>query len=102
MERPLNATAPYFDFTAEVISDIRLLFANTTARLLINGRLSEAFEMSTGIRQGDSLSCALYVIAVSAILKFAASCGISGYIAPVPRVVGASPPQHRPGRGPNG
>ena len=50
-------------FPRSIIDLIYSLWADSQGRVLINGRLSEPFQISRGVRQGDPISPILYVIA---------------------------------------
>jgi hypothetical protein len=69
-------------FLPQFVDDLRLLHTDITAQLVINGRLCESFPIQTGVRQGDALSCALYVLAMSPIFELARRQGVVGYAVP--------------------
>ena len=49
-----------FDFPQHLIKTIKHLYQNASTSILINGFLSEPFNVNRGVRQGDGLSCILF------------------------------------------
>jgi hypothetical protein len=66
-------------FADKLVADIEMLHRNTNATLMINGRLQPAFNVQSGIRQGDALSVLLYVVAMMPMFTFVKSRGFVGY-----------------------
>ncbi len=58
-------------FSDDFVEDIELLHKNNTASLILNGKLSKSFEVTSGIRQGCALSVLLYTIALNPLFKMA-------------------------------
>ena len=56
----LFKTLEKFGFHESFIETIQALYRNPTARLKINGDLSEPFILERGVRQGDCISCGLF------------------------------------------
>ena len=46
-----------------------LLYKNLEATAQVNGHLSEAFGIERGVKQGDALSCGLFVLAMDPLLR---------------------------------
>ena len=57
------------NFGRNFIQWIRLLYEGATSRVVVNGTLSEAFELGRGVRQGDPLSMLLYVLTLEPLLE---------------------------------
>jgi hypothetical protein len=66
-------------FSNAFVDDITLLHTNTTAQLLINGRLSCPFNVTSGITQGNCLSVLLYIIGTTSIFELARQKGVIGF-----------------------
>ena len=48
---------------------MRVLYANLTATVQVNGFLSKEFQIRNGVKQGDALSCGLFVLAIDPLLR---------------------------------
>jgi len=53
----------------EIVRTIKNLNTNTTTRILVNNSLTQEVPISTGIRQGDSLSSVLFNLIMNEIIK---------------------------------
>lgn len=72
-----------YGFPSEYISCLRLAYSNVTARLLVNGRLSERFTVTRGIRQGFPWSPSLFALCLDPLLRRVAACpSIHGFPLP--------------------
>jgi hypothetical protein len=60
-------------------ADMSMLLHNRYVRFVINGRLSERLRTTTGLPQGDALSCTLYILMVSVLPQLARNKGVVGY-----------------------
>ena len=58
----LMMTLRHFGFGEKFIKWIRIIYKHPKSAILTNGYLSNYFELSRGIRQGDALSALLYII----------------------------------------
>ena len=58
-----------YSFPTSFINKVNLLHTNLKAVVQINGHLSEAFKIERGVKQGDALSCALFIIAIDPLLR---------------------------------
>ena len=58
----LFSTLKYFNFGDKFLGWLKTLYKNSKSSILTNGYQSEYFEITRGIRQGDSLSALLYII----------------------------------------
>ena len=57
------------NFGPNFISWVNLLYEGATSKFVVNGILSEAFELGRGVRQGDPLSMILYVLSLEPLLE---------------------------------
>ena len=57
------------NFGRNFIKWINLLYEGATAKVVVNGTTSESFELGRGVRQGDPLSMALYVLTLEPLLE---------------------------------
>ena len=57
------------NFGQNFISWVNLLYEGATSKVVVNGTLSEAFELGRGVRQGDPLSMILYVLSLEPLLE---------------------------------
>ena len=48
---------------------IKILYAESTVQVNVNGVLTEAFKIERGVKQGCPLSAALYILAINPLLK---------------------------------
>ena len=60
----------HMGFPDKLVQAIETLCKHTTSQLLINGFLSEDFEISNGIPQGCPLSCILFVIVMEPLARY--------------------------------
>ena len=58
-----------YGFGPIFIGYFRTLYTNITARILINGYLSDPLSILRGVKQGDALSCALFIICIDPLLR---------------------------------
>uniref|UniRef100_A0A6Q2XJZ7 Reverse transcriptase domain-containing protein n=1 Tax=Esox lucius TaxID=8010 RepID=A0A6Q2XJZ7_ESOLU len=56
-------------FPDEFINMVKLLYIKSTVQVNVNGELTESFNVERGVKQGCPLSAALYVLAMSQLLK---------------------------------
>ena len=47
----------------------KTLYRNITARILIKGFASESIKIERGVKQGDALSCAIFIICIDPLLR---------------------------------
>ncbi len=59
-----------FDLGDYFINWIKIMYSGMKSAIVTNGFVSEYFEISRGIRQGDSLSALLYVIQVEPLAEY--------------------------------
>lgn len=53
-----------FNMPENLITTVQSLYHNTQTQIMVNGTLSEPFQVDRGIRQGDPMSCLLFNIAI--------------------------------------
>jgi len=58
-----------FNFPESFIKTIQHLYENAVTTVMINGELSEPFQILRGVRQGDALSCLLFDIAIEPLAE---------------------------------
>ena len=68
-----------FGFNQNFLTDIVFLLQNMTGRVVLNGRLTDAFPLDAGLIQGDALSCSLYILCVSPLRALAERRGALGF-----------------------
>ena len=57
----IEKTLRAYGFGNEFIKVFRLLYRDLTARILVNGYMSNAINIERGVKQGDALSCAIRI-----------------------------------------
>ncbi len=65
IERTLKA----YGFGAYFILTFKTLYNNLKARILVNGFMSETLKIETGVKQGDALSCAIFIICIDPLIR---------------------------------
>jgi hypothetical protein len=65
----IKETLRAYGFGENFIRTFDILYKEITARILVNGFLSEAIKIGRGVKQGDSLSCALFIICIDPLLR---------------------------------
>ena len=65
----IEETLLAYGFGAGFIKIFKTLYRNITARILINGFASESIRIERGVKQGDALSCALFIICIDPLLR---------------------------------
>jgi hypothetical protein len=58
-----------YGFGEDFINIFKLLYRNITARILVNGFQSESLKIERGVKQGDALSCAIFIICIDPLLR---------------------------------
>ena len=61
-----------------IVKAIRVLYDNSSSRVFINGQVSEPFDITTGVLQGDVLAPFLFIIVIDYVSKL--SAGGYGYV----------------------
>jgi exonuclease III len=65
----IEETLRIYGFGEGFIGVFKLLYSNITARILVNGFLSESINIERGVKQGDALSCAIFIICIDPLLR---------------------------------
>ena len=72
-----------YHFPAEFIKVFNTLYTNNCASVQVNGHLSSPFKLERGVKQGDALSCGLFVLAMDPLIRnIAANPSIKGLSIP--------------------
>jgi hypothetical protein len=58
-----------YGFPVEYIRWVKIIYTNLRSNVMINGYLSEIIEIERSVKQGDALSCALFVLAIDPLLR---------------------------------
>ena len=58
-----------YQFPREFVQVFNTLYANNQATVQVNGHLSVPFKLGRGVKQGDALSCGLFVLAMDPLLR---------------------------------
>ncbi len=48
---------------------VRVLYHNITSRVIVNGYLSDKFPIQRSVKQGDALSCVLFIMCMETVIK---------------------------------
>ena len=62
----------------EIVEAVRVLYTNSTSRVLVEGEISDPFKITTGVLQGDLLAPFLFIIVIDYVSSL--SAGNYGYI----------------------
>jgi exonuclease III len=65
----IEETLYAYGFGPVFIQMFRTLYRNITARILINGFFSDSIKIERGVKQGDALSCAIFIICIDPLLR---------------------------------
>jgi exonuclease III len=58
-----------YNFPTEFITWVKLIYTKLRANVMVNGFLSDIIEIQRSVKQGDALSCALFIIAIDPLLR---------------------------------
>ena len=58
-----------YEFPQEFIDVFKTLYTGLTSVVQVNGTLTSEFELRRGVKQGDALSCGLFVLAIDPLLR---------------------------------
>jgi len=65
----IEETLEQYGFGPNFLKSFKTLYKDITARILINGWFSEAIRIERGVKQGDALSCASFIICIDPLLR---------------------------------
>jgi hypothetical protein len=65
----IKETLKAYGFGPKFIRIFETLYNKITAKILINGFASEAIKIERGVKQGDALSCAIFIICIDPLLR---------------------------------
>jgi hypothetical protein len=65
----IEVTLRKYGFGEEFINCFKTLYKDLTAKILINGHMSIMIKILKGVKQGDALSCALFIICIDPLLR---------------------------------
>ena len=68
----------HYGITAKIVEAIRVLYDKSTSQVFVEGQLSEPFDITTGVLQGDVLAPFLFIIVIDYVSK--QSEGDFGYV----------------------
>jgi exonuclease III len=68
----------HYGIPQKIVSAIRVLYDDSKSRVYVDGQLSEPFDISTGVLQGDVLAPFLFIIVIDYVSKL--SAGEFGYL----------------------
>ncbi len=58
-----------YNFPIEFIEWVKILYTELRSKVLVNGYTSDYFDINQSVKQGDALSCALFVLCVEPLLR---------------------------------
>jgi len=58
-----------YNFPQEYINWIKLLYTNLESSVLVNGYMTDTFRIEQSVKQGDALSCALFVLSIEPLIR---------------------------------
>ena len=65
----IEETLRIYGFGENFINCFKTLYKDLTAKILINGHVSVMISILKGVKQGDALSCALFIICIDPLLR---------------------------------
>ena len=65
----IKETLKQYGFGEYFIRSFETLYKNITARILVNGFTTESIKIQRGVKQGDALSCAIFIICIDPLLR---------------------------------
>jgi Reverse transcriptase (RNA-dependent DNA polymerase) len=71
-----------FGIPMEFIKTVKSLYQEAETRIMINGELSMSYKVTWGVRQGDTMSCLLFDLAVESLAALLRNSQLKGYEIP--------------------
>ncbi len=65
----IEETLQAYGFGPNLINTFKVLYNKITARILVNGFQSESIRIERGVKQGDALSCAIFIICIDPLIR---------------------------------
>ena len=65
----IEKTLRIYGFGETYIKMFKVLYKDIRARIMVNGHLSDPIEINRGVKQGDALSCAIFIICIDPLLR---------------------------------
>ena len=65
----IKKTLEAYGFGKNFINTFNTLYSNITARILVNGFTTDPIKIERGVKQGDALSCAIFIICIDPVLR---------------------------------
>jgi len=65
----IEETLLAYGFGPKLINTFKVLYNKITARILVNGFQSELINIERGVKQGDALSCAIFIICIDPLIR---------------------------------
>jgi hypothetical protein len=59
----------HYGFGEYFINNFRVLYANLSSTIMINGHKSEKINIRRGVKQGDALSCSLFILCIDPLIR---------------------------------
>jgi len=65
----IERTLKEYGFGEKFILTFKTLYKDLTSRVMVNGFKGEEFKIERGVKQGDALSCAIFIICIDPLLR---------------------------------
>jgi hypothetical protein len=65
----IKETLTAYGFGPAFLKTFEVLYGSITSRILLNGFFSESIKIERGVKQGDALSCAIFIICIDPLLR---------------------------------
>jgi len=65
----IAATLAEYGFNAEFIKIFRILYNDIVTKVIVNGHLTDKIEIGRGVKQGDALSCSLFILLMDKVIR---------------------------------
>ena len=77
----ISETLGAYGFGQHFITSFKTLYTDLTATILVNGFKTDKININRGVKQGDALSCALFILCIDPLIRnIKANCQIKGVI----------------------
>jgi hypothetical protein len=67
--RMMFAILRHYGIPAKIVQAIKVLYDGSTSRVFVEGKLSRAFHVTTGVLQGDVLAPSLFIIVMDYVMR---------------------------------